>query len=96
MRVLRIAHGFFVLSACFLLEGQQYTISTYAGGAPLPPSVAVSMAADGAGNLYFADALAGGVFKLDPTGVITRVAGNSRTDYSGDGGPAVNASLNLP
>jgi trimeric autotransporter adhesin len=96
MRAVRITSGFLVLSAGFLLQGQQYTISTFAGGTPLPPSAAVSMAADPAGNLFFVDALAGAVFRLDPTGSITRIAGNSRTDFSGDGGTAVNASLNLP
>jgi hypothetical protein len=54
------------------------------------------MADDAMGNLYFADALAGEVFQLDSKGNVTRIAGNSRTDSSGDSGPAVNASLNSP
>ncbi len=36
------------------------------------------------------------VFKLDQSGVLTRVAGNSRTGYSGDGGAALNAELSYP
>jgi sugar lactone lactonase YvrE len=97
MRATRMVGGFLMISAALSAsaEAQPYTISTYAGGTS-SPSTAVSMAADSAGKLYFADALAGAVFKLDPTGTITRFAGNSRTDFSGDGGPAVNASLNLP
>jgi hypothetical protein len=78
-------------------EAQPYTIFTYAGGTPLPPSVAVTLAADRSGNIYFADPIgSNSVFKADAAGAITRVAGNSRTAFSGDGGPAIDASLNSP
>jgi trimeric autotransporter adhesin len=50
------------------------------------------VATDGVGNLYFASLNC--VFKLDQNGVMTRVAGNSRAGYSGDGGPAISAQLN--
>jgi uncharacterized protein (TIGR03437 family) len=82
---------------------QQYTISTIAGGAPpATPSAAVStpigqpqrVATDAAGNVYFSSANA--VFKMNSAGTLTRVAGNSRAGFSGDGGPAVNAQLNSP
>ena len=49
--------------------------------------------ADLAGNVYLAD---GGNFrirKVDPQGVITTVAGNGVTGYSGDGGAATAASI---
>jgi uncharacterized protein (TIGR03437 family) len=36
------------------------------------------------------------VFKLDGSGVLTLVAGNSRAGFGGDGGPAVSAQLNSP
>ena len=36
------------------------------------------------------------VFKLDRSGVITRVAGISAPGYSGDGGPAIDAQLSRP
>ena len=49
---------------------------------------------DTAGNAYFSSFHT--VFKLDKTGVLTRVAGNDRPGFSGDGGPAVNAQLNNP
>jgi sugar lactone lactonase YvrE len=83
---------------------QQYGISTYAGGAAVSPSAAISMAADPSGNLYFADgygysnspARSNSVFKIDPSGVITRFAGNSRTGFSGDGGQAAGATLTGP
>ena len=61
------------------------------------------MATDAAGNVYFIslDATplrlprAYGVFKLDRSGVLTRIAGNSGEGFSGDGGPAINAQFDL-
>src|SRR5437899_344663 len=81
---------------------QQYVISTIAGGAPPPtPTAALtasinpgSVATDNAGNVYFPSSYC--VFKLDQSGVLTRIAGNGRTGYSGDGGPATNAQLGYP
>src|SRR5687767_10798879 len=86
------------------LLAQQYVISTYAGGAPpATPSPAVSgsigapfsVAADAAGNAYFTSPDLLSVFKLDPAGVLTRAAGNGMRGYSGDGGPATSARLDL-
>ncbi|MFH1148152.1 MAG: RHS repeat-associated core domain-containing protein [Pseudomonadota bacterium] len=51
---------------------------------------------DRAGNLYIADHTNGMVLKLDENGIVTRIAGNGTTGFSGDGGPAVNASLYEP
>ncbi len=82
---------------------QQYVISTVAGGAPLPTPIAATtapvggisgVATDSAGNVYFSSANC--VFKLDLFGNLTRVAGNSRAGYSGDGGPATSAQLSSP
>jgi hypothetical protein len=96
----------FLCAAVPPLFAQQYTIGTYAGGAPAPPVSAISLAADAAGNVYFVDgygfgiygspARSSSVFKIDSNGSLTRFAGNSRTSFSGDGGPANNASLNGP
>ena len=47
---------------------------------------------DGAGNLFFADN-GTRIRKVSPDGIITTVAGNGTSGYSGDGGPAVNAQL---
>ncbi|MGD1096719.1 MAG: hypothetical protein ABSB35_32580 [Bryobacteraceae bacterium] len=52
------------------------------------------MAVDASGNLFFVSLNC--VFKLDQNGIVTRVAGNSRTGYSGDGGPALSAMFNTP
>ncbi len=54
------------------------------------------MAVDTSGNLYIADALNNRIRKVSTNGIITTVAGNGAGGYSGDGGPATDAGLNLP
>jgi hypothetical protein len=78
-----------------------YLISTLTGGkvlpTPLPGTQAGGLgglqgaATDRAGNLYIASPNV--VYKLDPSGTLTRVAGTSAQGFSGDNGPAVNAQL---
>ncbi len=85
------------------------TISTFAGngtgsyfgdggpasnaGLNMPEGLAI----DAAGNIYIGDTLNHRVRKVTPDGTITTVAGNSSTrGFAGDGGPAVNATLNYP
>lgn len=79
---------------------QPFVISTFAGGGlpPLPASAtSISIGApshpaiDSAGNVYFAGLAT--LFKLDRAGNLTRLAGNGRGGYSGDGGPAANAQI---
>jgi len=53
------------------------------------------VAVDTAGNLYIADTMNNRVRKVSG-GIITTVAGNGTAKFSGDGGPATAASLNLP
>jgi uncharacterized protein (TIGR03437 family) len=50
-------------------------------------------AIDRGGNLYIADVRNARVRKVDTHGIITTVAGNGHAGFSGDGGPAVAASL---
>ncbi|HTW66367.1 MAG TPA: hypothetical protein VME17_17210 [Bryobacteraceae bacterium] len=57
----------------------------------LPTGVAV----DPSGNLFIADSGNDRIRRVTPDGVINTVAGNGKAGYSGDGGPALNASLNL-
>ncbi len=92
----------------FLLAGgtawpQTYLISTVAGGGvPFTPAAAsgvglappVGTAADAFGNVYFSSGNL--VFKVDGSGILTRVAGNGKAGYSGDSGAATEAQLNLP
>jgi hypothetical protein len=67
------------------------------------PATAASLAApagvavDAAGNIYIADQGNNRVRKVDAiTGIITTVAGNGSNGFSGDGGPAIAASLSFP
>ena len=48
---------------------------------------------DRAGNLYIFDREVNQLYRLDPTGVRTIVAGTGRREYSGDGGQALKASF---
>ena len=54
------------------------------------------LAVDGAGSLFIADTLNHRVRRVKPDGTITTVAGTGVAGYSGDGKPAVQATLNLP
>ncbi|MCX6594231.1 MAG: putative Ig domain-containing protein [Acidobacteria bacterium] len=54
------------------------------------------MAFDASGNLYFADSGNQRVRRIDPSGVITTIAGSASVGYGGDGGPATSALLNSP
>lgn len=51
------------------------------------------LALDSQGNLYIPDLYQRRVYKLDTNGVLTTVAGNGEAGFSGDGGPATQASL---
>jgi hypothetical protein len=60
------------------------------------------IAADAAGNLYFADTANALIRKIDPSGRVVRIAGTppidgvAQTGYAGDGGPALAARLFNP
>ena len=51
---------------------------------------------DASGNLYIADQYNQRVRRVDTNGIITTVAGNGSTLFSGDGAPATNSSLSRP
>jgi trimeric autotransporter adhesin len=92
---------FLSLARCASAPGQDYTISTFAGGALLNNVSATSVrlevgpcvAVDGAGNTYFA--AWNMVLRVDGvTGKLTRFAGTGAAGYSGDYGSATSAQLN--
>jgi uncharacterized protein (TIGR03437 family) len=88
--------------AVAVLHAQPYVITTVSGGAlPRTPVAATDASVspscvtiDAAGNVFFSSRNT--VFKLDGKGILTRIAGNSRPGFSGDGGAALDAQLNYP
>lgn len=56
----------------------------------------VQVAFDAAGNMYFGDQLNNRIRKVTTSGIISTVVGTGPTGYSGDGGPATNATLYYP
>src|SRR5207249_2152135 len=84
-------------------------ILTVAGGGNLPDGLgdgglasearlagANGLAIDAGGNLYVSDNPHYRVRKIGPAGIITTVAGTGQPGFSGDGGPATQATLNAP
>jgi sugar lactone lactonase YvrE len=55
-----------------------------------------SITIDSAGNLYVADSANSVIRKVDVTGNISTIAGTGSRGYSGDGGLATSAKLNIP
>lgn len=64
-----------------------------ATAAALKPS---GVAVDTAGNLYIADPNNSRIRRVTAGGIVTTLAGNGQSGFSGDGGPASAASLNFP
>lgn len=56
----------------------------------------IGITGDSSGNLYVAESYPSRIRKIDSKGIISVYAGNHGSSYSGDGGPAVFASLNTP
>ncbi len=100
----------FLAAALLLTSGSvcAQTITTVAGngvasysgdGGPATQATingATYVAADFFGNLYIADQNNNRVRRVDSKGIITTVAGNGTQGFSGDEGPAAQASLNSP
>jgi sugar lactone lactonase YvrE len=100
-------HRSFVFALCALIAPalSAQSILTYAGGGTRDGLQAKSivlttprgLAADTKGNLYIAEESGSSVQQVNlVTGVIERFAGNGGGSYSGDGGPAREASLKTP
>ena len=96
--------AFFLLSIPALAQG---IITTVAGaeyvflGDGQPAAKATlgeprGVTVDASGNVYFADPDNSMVFRVDPDGTLTIVAGTGVRGFSGDGGPAREANLNKP
>jgi sugar lactone lactonase YvrE len=66
------------------------------GGPAITATLAepTAITVDSEGNLFIVDAINNRVRRVDAkTGIITTVAGNGQTNFSGDGGPAIEAGL---
>src|SRR5687768_16935435 len=55
-----------------------------------------AVARDSRGNLYIAETGANRVRRMDPTGLLTTVAGRGGRGNAGDGGPGAEAQLGYP
>ena len=65
------------------------------GQATAAELTAGDIAVDNSGNIYISDRI-NRVRKINASGIITTIAGNGTSGYSGDGGPATSAALNEP
>ena len=89
-----------VIAVCVALPGASGpahadavgTIVTIAGGLAQPRTAAVAAN----GDIYFTDTYHHQIGRLDGSGKVTTIAGNGYAGDSGDGGPALEASLKTP
>jgi uncharacterized protein (TIGR03437 family) len=72
--------------------------STGDGGLATSASIAYpgSIVVDAAGVLYVADTNGHKIRKVATNGIVTTIAGNGAAGYGGDGGPALQATINDP
>ena len=66
------------------------------GGESAPLGLLDAVGVDGSGNVLVADPQNHVVIRIGADGIAHVIAGNTIPGFSGDGGPAVNASLNQP
>ena len=97
-----------ILSAAFGASSVEWSIATFAGtgkqgfsgdggpaaSAQLDNPFGLVRGPDGA--LWFCEYTGQRIRKVDPDGTIHTVAGSGQKGYGGDGGPALQASFNLP
>ncbi|HEU0121802.1 MAG TPA: hypothetical protein VFQ91_14830, partial [Bryobacteraceae bacterium] len=84
-----------LLSAVAALAiGHAQTITSVAGNSSW--GNVYNVAVDAAGNIYTADQTRHQLYKTDPMGATTVIAGTGRAGFSGDGALATAALLNGP
>jgi len=101
----RLAGSFLILAAILMpmqVEAAPGDITTVVGPSPTSPAFAglsspSGISLDSAGNLYIADRNTHRIRKVDAvTGLISTVAGTGVSGFSGDGGAATAAQLQIP
>jgi sugar lactone lactonase YvrE len=107
----KLVNHSFVLVSCFALTlclvsaaRAQVKVTTVAGGfindnKPATSSLLQSPLGgrmDSKGNLYIADQYDHRLRKVSTSGVISTIAGNGISGFSGDGGPAASAKISFP
>ena len=65
-------------------------------GNSVPLTLVDGVATDQKGNIFISHRSQNRIRKITPSGIITTIAGNGIAGYSGDGGSALEASLNFP
>src|SRR5580698_419777 len=97
-----------ILSFFFGVALRAQIITTFAGtptvGGFTGPGVATSIkiglpfnvAADNSGNVFFTDPPNNRIYKVNPAGIATIVAGFGIIGHTGDGGPAAAAEIDIP
>ncbi len=101
MAIYTILSGLCLLTLMPTCAQAQYKIHTVAGSGIGDGAAATSaellgpvgVTTDPAGNIYIADASGNRVRKVDPTGILTTIAGTGVFGNTGDGGPATAAML---
>jgi uncharacterized protein (TIGR03437 family) len=80
------------------VAGNGSTVSSGDGGSALSAGMTIPIrcAVDQSGNLYIVDQGAFVIRKVSTNGTISTFAGNYTQGYSGDGGPATQATMNNP
>jgi len=83
-----------LLALAWAIPAQPQDINTVAGNSTW--GLVYNVKVDSSGNIYTADSTKHLVYKTDPLGATTVIAGTGRAGYSGDGALATNAQLNGP
>ena len=89
----------FLLGTSPSLEADSFPYKDVGDGKPATSVVLTlvdGIAVDRVGNIYLSHRSKNRIRKVTPEGIITTIAGNGTAGYSGDGGSALNASINFP
>ena len=80
------------------IAGESFCSTDGDGGPALEARLACAdgLALDAQGNLHFTEFGGNRIRRIDTDGVVTTIAGTGEAGYTGDGGPATEATLNTP